>query len=109
MHAYRTHTCGALRASDSGQTVRLSGWVHSMRSHGGLVFIDLRDHYGITQCVFDKSAISAVVFATITDELREEMVITVTGQVRLRSPETVNPRIPSGGIEVHVTGGMRDT
>ena len=74
MHAYRTHTCGALRAADAGQAARLSGWVHSKRDHGGLLFIDLRDHYGMTQCVF---ASGTPAFA-IADKLRAESVITVT-------------------------------
>ncbi len=96
MHAYRTHTCGALRAADAGQTVRLSGWVHSKRDHGGLLFIDLRDHYGMTQIVF--AAGSAALAAV--DSLRVESVITVTGSVVLREGGTVNPKLPTGEIEV---------
>ncbi|CAH2601596.1 Aspartate--tRNA(Asp/Asn) ligase [Rhodovastum atsumiense] len=96
MHAYRTHTCGALRASDAGQTARLSGWVHSKRDHGGLLFIDLRDHYGLTQIVF---AAGSVAFETV-DRLRPESVITVTGEVVLREAGTVNPKLPTGEIEL---------
>src|SRR3954447_9434993 len=98
MHAYRTHTCGALRASDAGATARLSGWIHSKRDHGGLLFIDLRDHYGLTQCVLPAGSPG---FAT-ADELRQESVITVTGRVVRRSPETINPRLPTGEIELQV-------
>ena len=98
MHAYRTHTCGALRASDAGQAARLSGWIHSKRDHGGLLFLDLRDHYGITQCVLPAGSAG---FAT-ADALRVESVVTVTGQVVPRSPETVNPRLQTGEIEVRV-------
>ena len=76
MHAYRTHTCGQLRASDAGASVRLSGWIHSKRDHGGLLFIDLRDHYGLTQCVLPAGSAA---FAT-ADALRQESVITVTGK-----------------------------
>ena len=75
MHAYRTHTCAALRAGDAGQPARLSGWVHAKRDHGGLLFIDLRDHYGMTQCVF---ATGSPAFAA-ADAVRPESVITVTG------------------------------
>ena len=96
MHAYRTHSCGALRASDAGQTARLSGWVHSKRDHGGLLFVDLRDHYGITQIVFPAGSDA---FATV-DGLRVESCITVTGQVVLREGATVNPRLPTGEIEL---------
>jgi aspartyl-tRNA synthetase len=96
MHAYRTHTCGALRASDAGQTARLSGWVHSKRDHGGLLFIDLRDHYGITQCVFPAGSAA---FET-ADRVRAESVITVTGEVVRREGATVNPRLPTGEIEL---------
>ena len=96
MHAYRTHTCGALRASDAGQTARLSGWVHSKRDHGGLLFIDLRDHYGLTQIVF---AAGSAAFETV-DRLRLESVITVTGTVVLREPGTVNPKLPTGAVEL---------
>ncbi|MBN8889305.1 MAG: aspartate--tRNA ligase [Rhodospirillales bacterium 70-18] len=96
MHAYRTHTAGALRASDAGQTARLSGWVHSKRDHGGLLFIDLRDHYGLTQCVF--AAGSAAFEAA--ERLRPESVVTVTGEVVLRDAATVNPRLPTGAVEL---------
>ncbi len=98
MHAYRTHTAGALRLADAGQTARLSGWVHSKRDHGGLLFIDLRDHYGITQCVF---AAGSPAFDA-ADRVRPESVITVTGQVVPREPGTVNPRLPTGEIELRV-------
>ena len=98
MHAYRTHTCAALRPTHAGATVRLSGWVHSKRDHGGLLFIDLRDHYGITQLVFPAgTAAFAVAEAT-----RVESVITVTGMVVEREGATTNPRLPTGGIEVRV-------
>ena len=96
MHAYRTHTCGALRATDAGSTARLSGWVHSKRDHGGLLFVDLRDHYGITQIVF---AAGTAPFDTI-DKLRPESVVTVTGSVVVRQEGTVNPRLPTGEIEL---------
>ncbi|MDR3535709.1 MAG: aspartate--tRNA ligase [Acetobacteraceae bacterium] len=98
MHAYRTHTAGALRASDAGSTVRLSGWVHAKRDHGGLLFIDLRDHYGLTQCVF---AAGSPAFAA-ADAVRPESVITVTGQVVPREAGTVNPKLPTGEIELKV-------
>ena len=98
MHAYRTHTCGALRAGDAGQTARLSGWVHSKRDHGGLLFVDLRDHYGITQCVF---AAGTAPFAQ-ADRLRVESVVTVTGPVVPRSEATRNPRLPTGDVELQV-------
>jgi aspartyl-tRNA synthetase len=96
MHAYRTHTAGALRAGDAGQTARLSGWVHAKRDHGGLLFIDLRDHYGLTQCVF---AAGSPIFEQ-AEKLRPESVVTVTGEVVLRDAATVNPRLPTGEIEV---------
>jgi aspartyl-tRNA synthetase len=96
MHAYRTHTCGALRAADAGAQARLSGWVHSKRDHGGLLFIDLRDHYGLTQCVFPAGSPA---FAA-ANALRPESVVTVTGEVVLRASGTVNPRLPTGEIEL---------
>jgi aspartyl-tRNA synthetase len=96
MHSYRTHTCAQLRLAEVGQTVRLSGWVHRKRDHGQLLFIDLRDHYGITQCVTDASK---PVFKGVEDT-RVESVVTVTGRVVKRSPETVNAQIPTGEIEV---------
>jgi aspartyl-tRNA synthetase len=96
MHAYRTHDCGALRAADAGQTARLSGWVHAKRDHGGLLFIDLRDHYGITQCVF---AAGTAAFGA-AEAVRPESVITVTGEVVHREAGTVNPRLPTGEIEL---------
>ncbi len=96
MHAYRTHTCGQLRASDAGHMARLSGWVHSKRDHGGLLFVDLRDHYGLTQIVF---AAGTAPF-DIIDKLRPESVVTVTGAVVVREAGTVNPRLPTGEIEL---------
>src|SRR3954447_760279 len=99
MHAYRTHTCAALRADDVGQTIRLSGWVHRKRDHGQLLFVDLRDHYGITQIVTDTDSPA---FKTL-DRIRVESVVTVTGEVVARSPETVNPNLPTGEIEVRAT------
>ncbi|WP_033922853.1 aspartate--tRNA ligase [Sphingomonas sp. 37zxx] len=96
MHAYRTHHCGALRAEDVGQEVRVSGWVHKKRDHGDLVFVDLRDHYGITQIVTE---VDGPAFAVI-ESLRSESVVTITGKVVARSPEAVNPNLPTGAIEV---------
>ena len=96
MHAYRTHHCAALRASDAGAAARLSGWVHSKRDHGGLLFIDLRDHHGLTQIVFPAGSPA---FAR-ADALRLESVITVTGQVVRREGATVNPKLPTGEIEL---------
>jgi aspartyl-tRNA synthetase len=98
MHIYRTHTCGELRLDDAGQTARLSGWIHRKRDHGNLLFIDLRDHYGITQCVVD---VSSPVFK-VAETLRLESVITVTGKVVARTAETVNDRLPTGTVEVDV-------
>ena len=96
MHPYRTHTCGQLRAEHAGQTARLSGWVHRKRDHGGLLFIDLRDHYGLTQVVFP----SAGTLAEQAAAVRPESVITVTGQVVAREPGTVNAKLPTGEIEL---------
>jgi len=98
MHAYRTHTCAALRAADANQPARLSGWVHAKRDHGGLLFIDLRDHYGMTQCVF---AAGSPAFAA-ADAVRPESVITVTGIVVNRADGTLNPKLPTGEIELRV-------
>ncbi|MDZ7627605.1 MAG: aspartate--tRNA ligase [Parvularculaceae bacterium] len=99
MHAYRTHSCGALRPDAVGQTVRLSGWVHRKRDHGGLLFIDLRDHYGLTQLVIEPET---PVFA-VAERLRAESVIRVDGKVVARTPETTNPGLPTGGIEIRIT------
>jgi len=96
MHAYRTHNCAELRPADVGATVRLSGWVHRKRDHGGLLFVDLRDHHGITQIVADSDSPALAVI----DAARTESVITVTGRVVARSPETINAALPTGGIEV---------
>jgi len=98
MHAYRTQTCGALRSDDVGKTVRLSGWVHRIRDHGGLLFIDLRDHYGITQIVADPDS---PVFAAV-EKLKPEWVIRVDGEVVARSEDTINPNLPTGEVEVRV-------
>jgi aspartyl-tRNA synthetase len=99
MHAYRTHHCGQLRLADTGQTVKLSGWVHRKRDHGQLLFVDLRDHYGLTQCVIDSSS----PLFQAADALRLESVVTVTGRVAARSPETVNPKLATGEVELVIT------
>jgi aspartyl-tRNA synthetase len=98
MHPYRTHTCGALRLDNAGEEVRLSGWIHRMRDHGQLLFVDLRDHHGVTQCVLD---ISSPLFAEV-EAARVESVITVTGKVVKRSAETINPKLPTGEVEVQI-------
>ncbi len=98
MHAYRSHTCAALTAADAGQTVRLSGWVHRRRDHGGVIFIDLRDHYGITQVLCDPDS---PVFAQM-EKLRAEFCIRIDGVVKARDASLVNPKLPTGEIEVYV-------
>ncbi len=96
MPVYRTHTCGALRLGDAGAAARLAGWVHRKRDHGQLLFIDLRDHYGITQCVID---ISSPLFGEV-DALRLESVVSFAGSVVERSPDTVNPNLETGEVEL---------
>src|SRR5438552_1160220 len=100
MHAYRTHTCGALRLADAGRPARLSGWVHRKRDHGQLLFIDLRDHFGVTQCVFTPTSAAF----PAAESVRLESVISVTGQVIGRTEENINPALPTGSIEVTVDG-----
>ena len=99
MHAYRSHTCGDLKAAHAGETVRLSGWVHRVRDHGGVLFIDLRDHYGMTQVLADSDSPA---FAAM-DKLRAETVIRIDGRVKLRDAALVNPKLPTGEIEVYAT------
>ncbi|MFC0198792.1 aspartate--tRNA ligase [Paracoccus rhizosphaerae] len=99
MHAYRSHTCGDLKAANAGETVRLSGWVHRVRDHGGVLFVDLRDHYGMTQVLADSDSPA---FATM-DKLRAETVIRIDGRVKLRDASLVNPKLPTGEIEVYAT------
>jgi aspartyl-tRNA synthetase len=98
MHAYRTHTCGQLRKTDVGATVRLSGWVNRRRDHGGLIFLDLRDHYGITQCVIEPDAAA---FALV-DTARSEWVLTLTGKVVARSEDTINKELATGEVELRI-------
>jgi aspartyl-tRNA synthetase len=98
MHRYRSHTCGALRASDIGNDVRLSGWCHRVRDHGGVLFIDMRDHYGITQVVADPDSPAFKVAET----LRSEWVVRIDGKVRRRPEGTVNPDLPTGEVEVYI-------
>jgi aspartyl-tRNA synthetase len=98
MHRYRSHTCHDLRIDHVGETVRLSGWIHRRRDHGQLVFIDLRDHYGLTQCVVDSEDET---FKTV-EKLRVESVVTITGRVVKRSEETINEKLPTGHIELRI-------
>jgi aspartyl-tRNA synthetase len=99
MHRYRTHNCGALREAHVGETVRLSGWCHRIRDHGGLLFIDLRDHYGLTQCVADPDS---PVFKQV-ETFRSEWVVRIDGKVRPRPDGTENPDLPTGKVEVFIT------
>ena len=99
MHRYRSHTCGALRESHIGETVRVAGWCHRIRDHGGVLFIDLRDHYGITQVVADPDSPA---FKT-AETLRSEWVVRIDGKVRKRPTGTDNPDLPTGAIELFAT------
>jgi aspartyl-tRNA synthetase len=98
MHRYRTHTCGQLRATHESTSVRLSGWVHRKRDHGDLLFIDVRDHYGLTQCVIERGCAGF----TLAESLKLESVITLDGRVLKRAEGTTNPKMPTGEIEVHI-------
>jgi len=100
MHAYRTHNCAALRAENVGEEVRLSGWVHRKRDHGGVLFVDLRDHYGLTQIVADEDSPAL----PLLDALKLESVVTIDGVVKARSEATVNANLPTGAIEVFARG-----
>jgi aspartyl-tRNA synthetase len=100
MHRYRSHTCGALRDSDIGHDVRLSGWCHRIRDHGGLLFIDLRDHYGLTQCVADPDSPAF----KDAEKLRAEWVVRIDGKVRRRPEGTGNAELPTGAVEIFITG-----
>jgi len=94
MHAYRSKTCADLTAANVGETVRLSGWVHRVRDHGGILFIDLRDHYGMTQVLCDPDSAA---FGD-AEALRSEWVIRIDGEVKARDPELVNPKLPTGEV-----------
>ena len=98
MHRYRSHKCHEMRAENVGDTVRLSGWVHRLRDHGQLLFIDLRDHFGITQCVVDAED---PMFKDVAG-VRVESVVTITGRVVKRDPETINSKLPTGEVEVRI-------
>src|SRR5580704_3798012 len=98
MHAYRTHTCGALRSADVGANARLSGWIHRKRDHGGLLFVDVRDHYGLTQLVSHQGYPGFEVL----DGLRAESVVRIDGEVVARTADTINPNLATGEIEVRV-------
>jgi aspartyl-tRNA synthetase len=99
MHRYRSHTCGALRESDIDQPARLSGWCHRIRDHGGVLFIDLRDHYGLTQCVADPDSPAF----KDAERLRSEWVVRIDGKVRRRPAGTDNPELPTGSVELYVS------
>jgi len=98
MHRYRSHTCGALRESDIGKVVRLSGWCHRIRDHGGVLFIDLRDHYGLTQVVADPDSKAF----KLAETLRAEWVVRIDGKVRKRPAGTENPELPTGQVEIYI-------
>ena len=99
MHRYRSHTCGDLRAADAGQIARLSGWCHRIRDHGGVLFIDLRDHYGVTQCVADPDSPAF----KLVETFRSEWVVRLDGKVRIRPEGTDNADMPTGAVELYIT------
>src|SRR5436305_13898457 len=99
MHRYRSHTCGALRDSEIGQDVRLSGWCHRIRAHGGLLFIDLRDHYGLTQCVADPDSPAF----KDAEKLRAEWVVRIDGKLRRGPAGTENPELATGLVELYAS------
>ncbi len=98
MHLYRSHTCAELNKDHVDEKVRLSGWVHRIRDHGGLLFIDLRDHYGMTQCVIDPDSDAF----ELAEKIRSEYVVRVDGEVKARSPETVNKELSTGEVEIYI-------
>src|SRR5258707_471089 len=99
MNIYRSHKCGDLREDDIGKTAWLSGWCHRIRDHGGLLFIDLRDHYGLTQCVIDPDSPAF----KLAEKLRSEWVVRIDGKVRRRPEGTENPELPTGAVELYVS------
>ncbi|TMV58462.1 aspartate--tRNA ligase, partial [Thioclava sp. BHET1] len=98
MHAYRSHTCVELNKAHVGETVRLSGWVHRVRDHGGILFIDLRDHYGMTQVLADPDSPA---FKDV-EKVRAEWVVRIEGEVKARDASLVNPKLPTGEVEVYI-------
>ena len=98
LHPYRTHTCGELRKKDAGIIARLSGWVHRKRDHGNLLFIDLRDHYGLTQGVIEVDSPNF----DLAENVRPESVITITGKIEKRSEDTINTDLPTGEVELRI-------
>ena len=99
MHKYRTHTCSEITKKNSGSVVKLSGWIHRKRDHGNLLFFDLRDHYGLTQCVIENSN----KFFKIVEKIKPESVVCVSGEVVNRSSDTVNKDLPTGEVEIKVS------
>ena len=99
MHKYRTHNCSELDKKSKGKEVKLSGWIHRKRDHGNLLFVDLRDHYGLTQCVIDKNSS----FFKIAEKIKPESVARVEGKVVIRTKETINKDLSTGEIEIAVS------
>ena len=98
LHKYRSHTCSEINKKNSGNTVKLSGWIHRKRDHGNLLFFDLRDHFGLTQCVIENSS----QFFKIAEKIKPESVVTVSGEVVKRSDETINKSLQTGEIEIKI-------
>ena len=98
MHKYRTHTCSEITKKNSGATVKLSGWIHRKRDHGNLLFIDLRDNFGITQCVIENTDSKF----KILEKIKPDSVISITGKILKRSEETINKDLPTGEVEIKI-------